>query len=129
MMTSCIAESSNTHHGALAAANNANASLTSSKMKSQSAFSTSAVVPNHGNINDFIPNRPLNQADYKAALATVIEAWSTFDLTQEIDAVYQAVANGVVVKDLSLPKDIMLRYDEQGILLVNDKDGTPKTVS
>lgn len=71
------------------------------------------------------PNGPLTTADYKAALQTVIEAWTSFDLTHEIDGVYQAVANGVVVKDLALPSDIMLCYDEVGVLYVNDKDGTP----
>jgi hypothetical protein len=45
--------------------------------------------------------------------------WLMTDMFEEISAIYQALANGVVVSNFSVPLDLKLRYDPSGMLILD----------
>ena len=45
------------------------------------------------------------------------EAWIGRDLNGDIQAVFQGVANGVIIRSFALPSDLLLSYDPSGFLM------------
>jgi hypothetical protein len=43
--------------------------------------------------------------------------WRETDVFDEISAIYQALANGVIVTNLGIPQDLLLNYDDDGMLV------------
>ena len=80
----------------------------------------------HQSVAALTASTPLNQppsenAQFAELLRQPLAQWSTTDLYPEISAIYQALANGVVVTDFGIPSDIQLHYNDDG-LLVSSQD-------
>lgn len=71
--------------------------------------------------------REAKEAAFHAVLSTPLAEWATHvSVAAEVEALFQAVVNGVPIGDLAVPKDIMLEYDDTGILQIN-REGDPVT--
>lgn len=69
--------------------------------------------------------REEREAAFHSILDTPLTDWSTHvSVAGEVEALFQAVVNGVPIGDLSVPKDILLVYDDTGILQIA-RDGEP----
>lgn len=57
--------------------------------------------------------------DLERYYARPASAWFDVDIMSELSAIYQALANGVVVTQLTVPLDLKLTYDAGGILMLD----------
>jgi hypothetical protein len=62
-----------------------------------------------------------------SASAAVAEEWSRYDPTAEVDAVYQSLANGLVVTQFSIPADLMVDYEDNGVIMASGR--APRAVA